>query len=358
MNQGGGLRGQPVATLVVVLGGWVCMRMLTDFVPPGDRPGSLVPGGLQPEAVQAGLAAGPGAEGHLARPASGMSQGMTLARHVGGSPCPASGNGTGDVVMSLDRADPGPPDNQSPADPAAAAHVPEIQIGPPSGEDWPEPERRQQSRLGGNAWVLVRAVTGIPTGTVPTYGGSQAGAVLRHRLGSAPGPGLQAYLRGSAALNARSRDVALGLDWRPRNGLRLDVLGEVRVVETGRSVVVRPAAGLVGQTGPHRLPGGFAASAYAQAGWVGGKGAVTYGDGQVLIERAVSSNAAIDLRLGLAAWSAGQTGVGRVDVGPTVSLSVPRGPAIRARLQADWRQRVAGNAAPGSGPALILATSF
>ncbi|WP_298197600.1 hypothetical protein [Novosphingobium sp.] len=258
--------------------------------------------------------------------------------------------------MSLGRADPGPPGNQSPVDPAAAVLVSEVGTGRPSGESWLEPERRPWSRLGGDAWVLVRAVAGVPTGTVPTYGGSQAGAVLRHRLG--PAPGLQAYLRGSAALNARSRDVALGLDWRPRNGLRLDLLGEVRVVETGRSMVVRPAVGLVGQTGPHRLPGGFAASAYAQVGWVGGKGAVTHGDGQVLIDRAVSPNAATELRLGLAAWSAGQTGAGRMDVGPTVSLSVPLGPAIRARLQADWRQRVAGNAAPGSGPALVLATSF
>ena len=44
----------------------------------------------------------------------------------------------------------------------------------------------------------------------------------------------------------------------------------------------------------------------------------------------------------------------RVDVGPRVSMPVGRG----MRVHVDWRQRVAGSAAPGSGPALTLAADF
>lgn len=60
--------------------------------------------------------------------------------------------------------------------------------------------------------------------------------------------------------------------------------------------------------------------------------------------------------LGAGAWASLQTGapdVWRVDVGPSAGTQW-RG----IRLQADWRQRVAGNAAPGSGPTVTIATGF
>jgi len=44
----------------------------------------------------------------------------------------------------------------------------------------------------------------------------------------------------------------------------------------------------------------------------------------------------------------------RVDAGPRVSMRV-RG---NMRVHLDWRQRVVGNAEPGSGPALTLAADF
>ncbi|WP_353200691.1 hypothetical protein [Sandarakinorhabdus sp.] len=60
--------------------------------------------------------------------------------------------------------------------------------------------------------------------------------------------------------------------------------------------------------------------------------------------------------LNAAAWASLQTGtpdVWRVDVGPSISAQVKG-----IRLQADWRQRVAGNAAPGSGPAVTISAGF
>jgi hypothetical protein len=55
-------------------------------------------------------------------------------------------------------------------------------------------------------------------------------------------------------------------------------------------------------------------------------------------------------------WASVQTGspdVWRVDIGPSMSARI-RG----LRLEADWRQRIAGNAAPGSGPVLTVSAGF
>ena len=55
-------------------------------------------------------------------------------------------------------------------------------------------------------------------------------------------------------------------------------------------------------------------------------------------------------------WASVQTGstdVWRVDVGPSLSASVQG-----IRIEADWRQRVGGNVAPGSGPTLTVSAGF
>ncbi|MEN9931882.1 MAG: hypothetical protein RIS17_455, partial [Pseudomonadota bacterium] len=60
--------------------------------------------------------------------------------------------------------------------------------------------------------------------------------------------------------------------------------------------------------------------------------------------------------LGAGAWGSVQTGtpdVWRVDLGPVVAVTVKS-----VRLQADWRERVGGNAAPGSGPVLTVSAGF
>lgn len=60
--------------------------------------------------------------------------------------------------------------------------------------------------------------------------------------------------------------------------------------------------------------------------------------------------------LNAATWASVQTGstdVWRVDVGPSLNAKV-RG----IRIEADWRQRVGGNAAPGSGPVLTVSAGF
>jgi hypothetical protein len=95
--------------------------------------------------------------------------------------------------------------------------------------------------------------------------------------------------------------------------------------------------------------------AYVQAGIVGARSRELFADGSAALGVPVDEGGS--LKIGAAVWAAAQPGVSRVDVGPQLSLKLPAG-GRSLRLSADWRLRVAGNAAPGSGPSLTLSTDF
>ena len=65
----------------------------------------------------------------------------------------------------------------------------------------------------------------------------------------------------------------------------------------------------------------------------------------------------IQLRLGAGAWGGAQQGASRMDIGPSASVGLAGG-HTSARIAVDWRFRVAGDAAPSSGPALTVAAGF
>lgn len=67
--------------------------------------------------------------------------------------------------------------------------------------------------------------------------------------------------------------------------------------------------------------------------------------------------ALVRLSLGAGAWGGAQEGAHRVDLGPTMRLDVTLG-AVPARISLDWRERVEGDAGPGSGAAVTLSTRF
>jgi hypothetical protein len=60
------------------------------------------------------------------------------------------------------------------------------------------------------------------------------------------------------------------------------------------------------------------------------------------------------LSAGFGMWGGAQPGLARFDVGPRVSYRI----GGRMRVHADYRQRLVGHAAPGSGPVLTLAANF
>ena len=222
----------------------------------------------------------------------------------------------------------------------------------------PQPATKRWS---GDSWLLLRRGAG-PAALAAiggSYGASQAGAVLRYRLAPADPRKPALYLRGSAALNGtREQELAFGFSARLVPALPVAALAELRATRTAAGTRGRPAAALVTELPVLALPFKLSAEAYGQAGYVGGRNATPFADGQLRLERKTFATGNAELRAGAGVWAGAQKGAARVDVGPTASLRFRLTDSAGARLSADWRFRVAGDAAPGSGPALSLSAGF
>ncbi len=181
-------------------------------------------------------------------------------------------------------------------------------------------------------------------------------AIASHRQ-SAHRPSV--FLRTTAALNgSNEREAALGLSARPFGRIPVVLAGEARLTFAPGRSMVRPAVFAVTELPPFALPLGFRGEAYAQGGYVGGKFATAFADGQLRVDHRMVSIGASELRMGGGVWGGAQKGASRLDAGPSLVLGAPLGESAAVRLGADWRFRVAGNAAPASGPAVTLSAGF
>ncbi len=223
-------------------------------------------------------------------------------------------------------------------------------------------------RWSGDAWLLLREGgngfnapgAGLPGAIVPAgfYGGSQAGMVLRYRLAPDSNWRPALYLRAASGIEKpRGEEAALGFAFRPLPRVPVAAMIEGRATRTTTGTIVRPAAALVTELAPFQLPLGARGEAYLQAGYVGGRGATAFVDGQARIEKPLARLGTFRLRVGGGAWGGAQRGARRLDLGPTATLEIPLGPAT-SRLSADYRFRVAGGAAPDSGPAVTVSVGF
>lgn len=98
------------------------------------------------------------------------------------------------------------------------------------------------------------------------------------------------------------------------------------------------------------MPWRLALDAYLQGGVVGIKRSDGFTDGGLTLTRRVYRN----FSTGFGVWGGAQAGVVRLDAGPRLSMRVRNNVGVHL----DWRQRIAGNAQPGSGPAVTLAGDF
>jgi hypothetical protein len=218
----------------------------------------------------------------------------------------------------------------------------------------PEPGRAEAwpRRWSLSAWSFVRKGDSAALAAAGLLGGSQAGARLTYRLNQDPKRPLALSFRLSGALRrASTAEAALGLDWQPARHLPIHLLAERRTAlgGEGRSAFAVIAFGGISDA---RL-GRFRLDAYAQAGMVGARSRDRFGDGSVRLSLPIGRN----LSFGAGAWAAAQPDLSRLDLGPQAALRLPvAGRAVT--LAADWRLRIAGNAAPGSGPTLTLGTDF
>lgn len=208
-------------------------------------------------------------------------------------------------------------------------------------------------RWSASAWLLTRGGGSGAAGS-GRLGDGQAGAVVRRAVAGQGAFGV--YGRVTSPLEGAGREAAVGVDWRPVATVPVWLLAERRVGLDG--VPDGFAVGATGGIGPVPTVTGLSVEAYGQAGAVR-RG----GDTQPFVDTLVRAAAPVAKRgtatvdLGIAGWGAAQQDVHRVDIGPSVALRLPR-LGRGSRLQLDWRERVAGRASPGSGPALTLAADF
>jgi hypothetical protein len=207
------------------------------------------------------------------------------------------------------------------------------------------------------AWAAWREGSGLPQvagGPHPAaYGGTQIGALAQLDLGTGHHhPTL--HLRTTYAPDRpRQGEVAIGAGLWPLAGVPLRLLTEVRGTRSEGRSEVRPAVLGVTEISSVGLPMNFRMEGYAQGGWVGGRYATSFADGQVRVTRQVASLGAANLHAGAGAWGGAQKFAARADVGPTVMIDL-----TPVRVSLDYRMRVAGNASPKDGVAVTLSTGF
>jgi len=349
------MTGRPLRFLALVLGGWICVRAAilsptwwndaartapTALI--SKRPHEPPPTGVHARAPAPAPATAPEALArtpppwaisYLIRDLPYKVDGRVPSPHewpVMESAVSAQGaraaTGDGAVARAL-----------LPSDPAPAFPSPAL---PPSAAAGP---------WSASAWLLVRRDRGGRPGLIPggTLGGSQAGARLGYRLrrGVSLSARVYAPLRRPAGA-----ELAAGAAWRPAGAVPVVILAERRQPfgAQGRSAFAIAAHG----GGSLALPAGLRLDLYGEAGIVGLRSRDAFADASARVSAAVGP-----IEIGAGAWGGAQPGASRLDAGPTLSWQLP---AARAnlRLEADWRFRLAGDASPGSGPALTLAADF
>ena len=228
----------------------------------------------------------------------------------------------------------------APLAPASRAVLPARAMPLPERLD-PLPDRWSLS-----GWMVARGSGGAAAAPGGQIGGGQAG--LRAAWLLAPRQRIALYARTTAPLQGRGREAALGVEWQPTRA-------PVRLIAERRFGL----DGTPGGTGLGAIAGidsewsGFRLEAYGQAGMVLRRRADPYADGAARGVRMVEAGGPVRLGLGAGAWGAAQRDAQRLDIGPSATLAVRN-----LRLALDWRQRVAGEAKPGSGLALTLGADF
>jgi hypothetical protein len=205
-----------------------------------------------------------------------------------------------------------------------------------------------------SAWLVARgegAATLAPGGTL---GGSQAG--LRVAFRPFTDQPVALFARASRPLQSRGAEAAVGIEVQPFARIPVRAAIEQRVaIEDGAAEGT--ALSLVGGIDDVGLAGGFRLSGYGQAGVIGLRRRAGFVDGAASVTRPVAAWGDTELLLGAGIWGAAQPGLSRLDIGPRAELRLPIA-SERVRLGLEWRERIAGNARPGSGPALTLGADF
>lgn len=339
--------GRPVRFVAMVLGGWTAMRVMLFLPAMGgkDVPSVAVQRDLPPALRQAATIGSGSGESRVPAGVAVLASAIPARCETEVKSPPVEES----TLLAL--YDP-PPARPNSAPPAAAATSPE-----PSGIPGPPRQDGRSSRWSGAAWLLWRPDSGTrslaPAGRL---GGSQAGVRIDYALddGSPLRPVLYARLSG-ALVQPVAAEAAAGIALRPA-GLPVSIAVERRAALSrgGRNDFALIMAG-----GVYRRPltRHLRIDGYGQAGIVGFSQPDAFADGRFAVEGTVARSGrhdGSDVAVGAAVWGGAQPGLARLDIGPQLTARFPVG-AVHVRISADWRQRIAGDVRPASGPALTIA---
>lgn len=338
-------QGRPLRFLALVGAGWVTARVVLLWPPAAtalEQVQTLVAAPALPAAPQA-LVAEVRVTASLPRRTPGLPAPSAAAFHLAPRPAPDAG---GIRTALLNMLQLGPPHyTDAPSEQPVGSHSPFHDL-PAQVRFPPAPDRWAAS-----GWLIARPGTG--TGAAPggQLGGSQAGLRLGYMLD--PRRRIAAFVRVTAPLAGPEREAALGIEWQPG-------AAPVRIGAEQRL----GAGGAQGGTGlgvvagvDTSLPAGFRLEAYGQAGAIARRRIDPYADGSARATATLAGRGDWKLGVGGGAWGAAQRDAARLDIGPSATLSLPVG-GQPVRISLDWRQRVAGDARPGSGLALTLGSDF
>lgn len=334
--------GRPLWFLVIVLSGWTAARGVDLYRAAGSD------AGIAP--IRA-LAAAVGITPAAAAPAPDLPPSL-------GNPTPPIGEAPVRRPQS--------PAAAAPLDPARSAGRGETQaqttaappllpgagmattVAAPASDAAPSP---RAGRWAGSAWLIARngSAIGLPGSQL---GGSQAGVRVTYALTANRRLALAARL--STPLSGRGREAAAGIDWQPTR-LPVHLLAEHRISLDGGQG--GPTLAAIGGFGPVAVTRDVVLEGYGQAGVIARDGGEAFADGALRAAHPLVTLARVRIDVGAGIWGGAQRGASRLDVGPSLGLVLPVG-GRRLRLAADWRQRIAGDSRPGSGPALSLGTDF
>lgn len=334
----------PLRFLLIVLTTWIALRVV--MLAPWRSVPAVEPARASPVAPSSRSFRGVGVAVARIAPLAPPPEGVSIARQSATNPAR--------VPLSEAPSDRGYIVPTWPILPSVAVMAPSIGMAtvervviPPA---LATPSRNR--RWSASAWLFVRRDGGGPA-LAPggTLGGGQAGGRLLYRLNRDARRPLSLSGRVYTPLRRTAgAEASLGFDWRPVAAFPVHLLAERRQAlgPDGRSAFALTLYG--GHTA--RLPRGAELDLYGQAGIVGVESRDLFADGAARVRVPVGP---IDVGGGV--WGAAQPGAARVDAGPHVSVRLPVR-TVNLRLSADWRFRLAGDAAPGSGPALTLGADF
>jgi len=227
----------------------------------------------------------------------------------------------------------------------------------PNAAAWSAARRALTRRWSGSAYVFERPAGSANPGALPLLGGGQSGAALAFT----PDPlarrpfSLTARATTATTTGTDGAEAAFGIGWRVRRGISLNAERLVAIGRGGRNAWTARLSG-GGQVQVRRV----AVDGYAEAGVVSGSVATGYAAAQARAGYPFAVTPMLTLSPGGGVWSSierGRTTIDRVDAGPGVRLHWSRA-RLPVDVSVDYRFKVAGNAAPGSGVAVTLGTGF